>query len=73
MSPTIFTFYFDVLSRILSAAENRGQFKGMKISRQNPMVLHLMLVDDLTIFCRANLSDAHAINKCLQTYCSWSR
>jgi hypothetical protein len=49
-----------------------GHLKGLKISRNNPAIHHLLFADDLLIFGQASPAEAATINSCLTKYCSWS-
>lgn len=46
----LFTIFFDLLSRILTKAEEDGLIHGVKISRHSIYFSHLMFTDDLTVF-----------------------
>lgn len=73
MSPSLFTLFADLLSRILSRAEGAGRLQGIKITRSNHRITHLMYVDDLVIYCKATVEDAKKIKDYLNLYCQWSR
>lgn len=72
ISPTLFTFLSDLLSRILARAEANGSISGVKIARGSPRISHLMYADDLTIYCQANTEEATTVMSCLQLYCDWT-
>lgn len=72
LSTFLFTIYIDLLSRMLVRAEDDNCFQGIKIGRTCPRISHLLYADDITIFCRADDSSAHAIRSILNVYSSWS-
>lgn len=72
MSPTLFTFLTDILSQILARSEATSTLSGVKIARSSPRVSHLMYVDDLIIYCQANLEEANEVVNYLNLYCSWT-
>lgn len=43
------------------------------MSRDSSAISYLLYVDDLLISCRVNKDNAHALRKCLDLYCLWSR
>lgn len=71
-SLTLFTIYSDLLSRILSKAEQEGKISGIKVSRENPKITHLMYADDFVIYYRATTEEATEVTKCLELYCEWT-
>jgi hypothetical protein len=48
-----------------------GNIKGLKISRNNPAIHHLLFVDDLSTFGKATPKEASMIQSCLVKYCLW--
>lgn len=72
LSPALSTICFDLLSRILTKAENDGKIHGIKVSRTSPPISHLMYADDLNIYCKATASEAQEVAHCLRTFCDWS-
>lgn len=69
LSPTLFTFFADLFSRILLRAEQKCRINGVVISCTSPRVSHLMYEDDLVVYCKADLIDAKEVKKCLNMYC----
>ena len=61
ISPVLFILVTDVLSRLFLQKEIDGSLQGIKIARNCPLILHLMFVDDLVVFSRANQEDLQAI------------
>lgn len=75
LSPALFTILFDLLSRILSRAEQQGRIHGIKVGRACPPISHLMYADDLVdlvIYCRADPQEASAVFECLHQFCACS-
>lgn len=54
---------------MLANAEQEQRIKGVKVSRNSPMVTHLMYADDVVIYCRANSNEAAIVRCILQEYC----
>ena len=61
ISPVLFILVTDVLSRLFLQKETDGSLQGIKIARNCPLISHLMFVDDLVVFSRANQEDLQAI------------
>jgi hypothetical protein len=45
---------------------------GIKIPRHSPLISHLLYVDDMMIFFKANSNEANAVLSYLLTYSNWS-
>lgn len=56
LSPYLFIFCMDILSRMLSLQEELGNFRGIRLSRRGPSISRLFFVDDAMLFFR--LDDA---------------
>lgn len=72
LSPSLFTIFSDLFSRILAKVEEEGKLTGVKISRTSPKISHLMYVDDLAIYCNATPEEALAATDCLKLYSQWT-
>jgi hypothetical protein len=68
LSPFLFILGYEVLSRLLFNEEALSNIKGLKISRNNPTIHHLLFVDDLLIFGKATPKEAIIIQSCLVKY-----
>lgn len=56
------------LSRLLIQAEDSGSIHGLKVARDAPPITHLLFVNDLMIFSRANRREVETINLILSKY-----
>lgn len=68
-SPYLFILCAEVLSWNIQHLQHQHIFHGIKISPKNPEITHVMFVDDLIVFGRANFGEAHVLQKLIQTYC----
>lgn len=57
LSPYLFALCAQGLSSMLSAYENRGFFKGIRIASSCPVLTHVFFADDSLIFFRATVED----------------
>lgn len=72
MSLALFTIITEILSRLLTRAETAGSINGVKVSRTNPRVSHLLYDDDLIIYCKATSNEAASVARCLHEFCAWT-
>jgi hypothetical protein len=72
LSPFLVILGSEVLSRLLFRKEALGNIKGLKISRNNPAIHHLLFVNDLLIFGKATPKEASIFQSCLVKYYLWS-
>ncbi|XP_026433772.1 uncharacterized protein LOC113331256 [Papaver somniferum] len=59
LSPYLFLFCMESLSRYLTHAETQQQIQGIKICKDAPAINHLLFVDDCMIFCKANMQECN--------------
>ena len=72
LSPYLFLFCMDILSRMTSLATDIGQFRGIKIGQQEPTISHLFFADDALFFFRASEDACQALNSMITRFCSVS-
>ncbi|KAL0462114.1 UNVERIFIED_CONTAM: putative mitochondrial protein [Sesamum latifolium] len=51
LSPYLFIFCAETLSRMMQEAECRGRLMGVKVMDRAPSISHLLFADDTLIFC----------------------
>lgn len=61
----------EVLSRILHKKETANALHGIQIARGAPPISHLLFVDDIMLFCRANGVEVTKLNNCLLKFSCW--
>ncbi|XP_056694941.1 secreted RxLR effector protein 78-like [Spinacia oleracea] len=54
LSPYLFLFCMDILSRMLSLAEDIKLFKDLQVSSRSPSISHLFFADDAMLFFKAD-------------------
>ena len=54
LSPFLFTLVVDVLSRLVSKAEERGIIRGFEVGRERVKISHLQFADDTILFLDAD-------------------
>ncbi|KAM6573037.1 hypothetical protein CsatA_017117 [Cannabis sativa] len=72
ISPFLFLFCHDVLSRLLQKEELAGTIKGISIARGVTPISHLMFADDTMVCVRASKKAAICIKECIHKYEYWS-
>jgi competence protein ComGF len=68
LSPYLFIIYADVLSGLLTRAQNNHLIHGVKIAPNSPEISHLLFADDSLLFCRASTEEVTNISNIIQTY-----
>ncbi|XP_021727191.1 uncharacterized protein LOC110694325 [Chenopodium quinoa] len=68
LSPYLFIFCMDILSRMLSLAEEINQFRGLKVLRSSPSISHLFFADDAMLFFKADKESCSCIFDILQRF-----
>ncbi len=68
ISPYLFLLCAEGLQALLAHTAQAKKIQGLSISRGGPTLTHLFFADDSVLFCRANLSDCHAIQEVLSKY-----
>lgn len=73
ISSYFFIIFNEILSYLLSGAEQNGNLNRIKISRSGPSFTYLAFADDLLLCGRATRKEALGFRECLTTYCLQSR
>jgi hypothetical protein len=68
LSPYPFIICADVLSGLISKAQDNHLIHGIKIAPGAPEISHLLFADDSLLFCRATTSEASTIANIIHTY-----
>jgi hypothetical protein len=71
LSPYLFIICQEVLSRLIDQEFSIGVIKGVKMNVAGPAFTHVMYVDDIMLFAKANVREVGVLDECLNTYCSW--
>lgn len=73
MSLYLFILCSNILSQLLLVEEVKGNLHGIKVSKTNPPISHLLYDDDLIITCQAMVTEAEVVKRFFEKYCKWSR
>ncbi|XP_043700261.1 putative metallophosphoesterase At3g03305 [Telopea speciosissima] len=68
LSPYLFLFTMEVLSRLLTTYQELNLFHGIKVARNAPEIHRLLFADDTLIFCRATKEDFLTIKAILDLF-----
>ncbi|XP_031103194.1 uncharacterized protein LOC116006838 [Ipomoea triloba] len=68
ISPYLFVMCMEKLSHIIKDEANRGNWKGVRLSRYGPLLTHLFFADDLVLFAEAPQEQIHVISYCLDRF-----
>ncbi|XP_021750305.1 uncharacterized protein LOC110715993 [Chenopodium quinoa] len=61
LSPYLFLFCMDILSRMLTMAEHIKKIKGLRVTRRSPSITHLFFADDAMLFLHATPTSCHHV------------
>ena len=64
----LFLLCAEGLSAMLRRVESGGIPRGISVCRQDPLVSHLLFVDDCIVFCNASKEEGDRVTKILETY-----
>ncbi|OMO52067.1 reverse transcriptase [Corchorus capsularis] len=68
LSPYLFLFCMEVLSCLITHAEDRNLLHGIAINRAAPRISHLFFADDSILFLRASLQECEAVLSILHDF-----
>jgi hypothetical protein len=68
ISPYLFLLCAEVLSSMLSYADQRGTLRGAPTSKKGPRLNYLFFADDSLLFCRADICHWNRLSSILKTY-----
>ncbi|XP_056688714.1 uncharacterized protein [Spinacia oleracea] len=72
LSPYLFLFCMDVLSRMLQLGNDLGYFQGIRLMRGGPQMTHLFFADDVLLFFTATTNSCSQLVKVLNRFCGIS-
>ena len=68
LSPYLFIIYAEGLSALIRNYESKQLLHGVKISREAPVITHMLFADNRNLYCKANTEEARKQGKCF-----WSK
>jgi hypothetical protein len=68
LSPYLFLFVAEGLSRLLQREIDAGQIKELKVCRRSPGISHLLFADDSLLFFEASADQANKVKTVLNSY-----
>lgn len=72
MSPYLFILCMERLIHIISKEVQDGNWKGIKMFRNGPILSHLFFSDNMVLFAEAELSQIDIVLECLNRFCTCS-
>lgn len=72
LSPYLFLFYMDILSRMTTLATDIHQFQGIRIGKRGPKISHLFFADDSMFFFKTSQESCRAVTKVISKFCAIS-
>jgi hypothetical protein len=70
LSPYLFLFVAEGLSRLLKGEESRGEIEGVRVCIDAPEVSHLLFADDSLILMHVDKRNADNLRSILDRYCA---
>ncbi|XP_028084227.1 uncharacterized protein LOC114285386 [Camellia sinensis] len=72
LSPYLFILVADVLSKLLTRSLHNNLLSGFKLARHCPTLSHLLFVDDVLLFLKADVEECTHMLAILKIYCEAS-
>ncbi|XP_031124258.1 uncharacterized protein LOC116026974 [Ipomoea triloba] len=72
MCPAIFVRCMDKLSQMISHKVSFGDWKGVRMDSNGPIISHLCFADDMVLFTEATVDQVEHIRLCLEQFCAAS-
>lgn len=72
LSPYLFLFCMDIISRMTALATEISQFQGIQVHRRAPTISHLFFADDSMFFFNASPQSCHAVATVINRFCNIS-
>lgn len=72
LSPYLFVLCMERLDHLIEEKVEQGLWKPISVNRGGPKLSHLCFVDDLILFSKAELSQAHLLRQVLNIFCAES-
>ena len=67
--PIFLFFCIEKLGQIINQKVTQGKWKGMRASRNGPIITHFLFADDIILFFKASESNCEKINDVLNSFC----
>lgn len=67
LSPLLFLLVIEGMGDMISTADSRGSFSGLRITR-NTFITHLIFVDDVLIFGKISIMEWHGLDEIIFTF-----
>ena len=71
LSPYLFIIGYEVLARLISREEIKGNIRGVHLANGAPPITKLFYADDVMLFCNAKLLEIRTLLNCLDFYGKW--
>ncbi|KAA3475230.1 Retrovirus-related Pol polyprotein LINE-1 [Gossypium australe] len=72
LSPYLFVLCMEWLGHFIHSGKEVGIWDPIRLSRSGPPVSHLFFADDLVIFCKAQIDQAHFLESIISLFCEIS-
>lgn len=72
LSPYLFFFCAEVLSRLILREEQKANLQGIKVARSALAITHMLFADDLVLLNSIKSKEVECLAECVSKFCSWS-